>query len=203
MSTESFDGDSIGPRLDLANLTIPAHVGKYLATLHGDDGRIDTGAEWVEAIRAANERTQDDLPTEADLCYVDDGDHSVDIDGETASFVCVLDPLAVPFLRDEPGIIRSKTPEDGDSITIDVESDGVTADAEDAVVSLGVSRDAGGDGPPRQEDIYTETCPYIHVFASVDEYERWAGKTDAATTSLPVETGVAMARELARELFDE
>jgi len=69
---------------------------------------------------------------------------------------------------------------------------------EDAVVSLGVSRDAGGDGPPRQEDIYTETCPYIHVFASVDEYERWAGKTDAATTSLPVETGVAIARELAR-----
>jgi len=153
--------------------------------------------------RRASERTQDDLPTEADLCYVDDGDHSVDIDGETASFVCVLDPLAVPFLRDEPGIIRSKTPEDGDSITIDVESDGVTADAEDAVVSLGVSRDAGGDGPPRQEDIYTETCPYIHVFASVDEYERWAGKTDAATTSLPVETGVAIARELARELFDE
>ncbi|MCU4800861.1 alkylmercury lyase family protein [Halobacteria archaeon HArc-gm2] len=203
MSTESFDGDSIGPRLDLANLTIPAHVGERLAALHDANGRIDTGAEWVKAIRAASERTQGEVPTEDDLCYVDDGDHSVEIDGETASFVCVLDPLAVPFLRGEPGTVRSTTPEDGEPITIDVERDGVTVDTDDAVVSIGVARDVSGDGPPRQEDVYTETCPYIHVFASVDEYERWAAETDAATTSLPVGTGVAIARELSRELFEK
>ncbi|SFS03364.1 Alkylmercury lyase [Halomicrobium zhouii] len=202
MSTERFDGDSIGPRLDLATLTIPAHVGDRLAALHDADGRIDTGAEWVEAIRAASERTRGEPPTEDDLCYVDDGDHSVEIADETESFVCVLDPLAVPFLRGEPGTIRSKTPEDGESITIDVENDGVTVDTAAAVLSIGVSRDASGEGASRQEDIYTETCPYIHAFASVEEYERWADGVDAATTSVPVETGVAIARELSRELFE-
>lgn len=202
MSTTAFDGDSIGPQLDLADETIPPHVGEHLSTMYGRDGRIETFAEWVSAIREASERTQGELPTEDDLCHLDDGDHTVEISGETLSFVCVLDPLAVPFLRETPGTVRSETPEDGDAITIDVEADGVTVDADDAVVSLGVTRDPEVDGTPTHEDVYAETCPYIHAFASVDEYERWADRTDAATTSVPVETGVTVARELARELFE-
>jgi len=40
-------------------------------------------------------------------------------------------------------------------------------------------------------------CPYIHVFEDETEYETWA----AATTSVPVETGVALAGGLAEQLF--
>jgi len=202
MASQTFDGDSIGPQLDLADATIPPHVGHHLATLYGLDGRVKTWADWIEAIRTASEQTGDSPPTEADRCYFDDGDHTVEVDGETASFVCVLDPLTVPFLRETPAIVHSRTPEDGEAITIDVAADDVAVDGDDAVVSLGVSRDPAVDGTPTHEDIYAESCPYIHVFASVGEYERWADEVNAATTSVPVETGVAIARELARELFE-
>lgn len=201
MASETFDSVSIGPELELANETIPPHIGKHLATLYDLDEPIESWAEWVDAIRTASERTQDEPPTEDDLCYIEDGDHTIEIDGETESFICVLDPLAVPFLRETPGAIHSITPEDGEAITIDVEEDGVTVDTDGAVISLGVSRDVDVEGTPTHEDIYAESCPYIHVFASVDEYERWATGVNAATTSVPVDTGVAIARELARELF--
>lgn len=202
MASQTFDGDSIGPQLDLSDERIPPHVGVHLATLYDREDRVETWAEWVEVIRAASQQTRDELPTEDDLCYLDDGDHAVEIDGETASFVCVLDPLAVPFIRETPGTVHSVTPEDGEEITIDVESDGVTVDTDGAVISLGVSRDVNVDGTPTHEDVYAESCPYIHVFASADEYERWASDVQAATTSVPVDAGVAIARELARELFE-
>jgi len=44
-------------------------------------------------------------------------------------------------------------------------------------------------------------CPYIHVFEDETEYETWAAATEAATTSVPVETGVALAGGLAEQLF--
>lgn len=219
MASQTFGGDSIGPRLDLGDETIPPHIGAHLAALYDREDRVETWAEWVEVIRAASELTQGELLTEDDLCYVDDGNHTVEIDGETESFVCVLDPLAVPFIRGTPGTVRSKTPEDGDEITIDVESDGMTVDTDGAVISFGVSRDVDVDGTPTHEDIYAESCPYVHVFASVGEYERWADSlaakppgrkpvgpadwpADAATTSVSADMGVAIARELARELFE-
>lgn len=40
------------------------------------------------------------------------------------------------------------------------------------------------------------------VLASVAEYEQWANTVDAATTSVPVDVGVAIARELTQELFE-
>lgn len=202
MPAETFDADGIGPQLDLADERIPPHIGDHLATLYGREDRVETWAEWIDAIRAASNETQDELPTEDDLCYLEDGNHTVEIDGETKSFVCVLDPLAVPFLRGMPGTIRSVTPEAGEAIIIDVDSGGVSVDTDDAVVSLGVSRDSTVAGTPTHEEIYAESCPYIHAFASVEEYERWADRTDAATTSVPVDIGVAIARELARELFE-
>ena len=202
MSSPTFDGDGIGPELNLAAERIPPHVGERLAAMYGRDGRFETYAAWVSAIRTASDRTRDDPPTTDDLCHVEDGDHTVEIAGESHSFVCVLDPLALPFLRQTPGTVRSVTPEDGESITVDVTADGATVDTDGAVVSLGVSRESDVEGTPTTEDVYAETCPYIHAFASVDEYERWADGVDASTTSVPAETGVAIARELARELFE-
>lgn len=202
MVSQTFDAKSIGPRLDLAEERIPPHVGAHLATLYGCENRIENWGEWVEVIRAASEATAGEPPTEDDLCQLADGAHTVELDDETKSFVCVLDPLAVPFLRETPGTVHSVTPEDGEAITIDVEADGLTVDAADGVVSVGVSRNPAVDGTPTHEDIYAASCPYIHVFASVDEYERWASTVDAATTSVPVDVGVAIARELTQEMFD-
>lgn len=204
MSSSTLDDDErIGPELRLEELAIPPHVGERLAALHGRDGRLDDGAEWVEAIRSEARDLHGEPPSESDLCTSQDGPHNVSIGDDTTSYICVLDPLVVPFLRGEPGTIRSKTPEDGENVTIEIEPDGVTATPTDAVISLGVSHDIDADEKVSREAIYAWTCPYIHAFATVDEYERWDGSVDAATTSVSVETGVAIARELANELFGE
>ncbi|MFB6087930.1 MAG: organomercurial lyase [Haloarculaceae archaeon] len=203
MSTRSLDTERIGPELTLSELRLPPHVGERLATLFDRDGRFETGAEWVAAIREASEATEGRPPTVDDLCTMPDGAHSVSLEGddETTSFVCVLDPLAVPFLEDRPGTVRSTTPEDGEDVTVEIATDDATATPSNAVVSLGVARDVDAETSVSHEGIYREVCPYIHVFASVDEYERWADGVDAATTSVPVDTGIALARELAGALF--
>jgi hypothetical protein len=205
MSTNTLDTGDIGPELTLDELRLPPHVGERLATLFDREGRFETGAEWVAAIRETSEATEGRPPTIDDLCTMSDGAHTVDLEGndETTAFVCVLDPLAVPFLEDCPGTVRSRTPEDGTNVTIAVTGDAATVTPSNAVVSLGVSRHPDVERPISHEGIYQEVCPYIHVFASVDEYERWADGLDAATTSVPAETGVALARELATALFDD
>ncbi|MFB6087356.1 MAG: organomercurial lyase [Haloarculaceae archaeon] len=203
MSTATFDGDSIGPELSLADLWVPPHVGKRWAAVLGHEGRFETGAEWIEAMGEVAEAQLDRAPTIENLCYMADGNHTIDLDGEdgTDAFVCMLDPLVVPFLTGRPGTVTSTTPEDGESVTIEIGEDGVIA-PENAVISLGATRNPAG-GEPSIERVYQESCPYIHVFASVEEYERWADGVDAATTSVPVDVGVAVARELATELFGE
>lgn len=199
--TQSFSEASIGPRIDLQEFRLPPHVGRRLATLFDHDEPITSGDEWVTAMRQALEANRGRAPTEADLCHAEDGAHTVDIGGERQSFVCVLDPLIVSFLRGEPGRVESETPEDDGGVTVDITADGAVADPADAVVSLGVSHHVG-DEPPTPETVYRQVCGYIHVFGSAEEYERWADGVDAATTSVTVDTGVAVARELATALFE-
>lgn len=201
-SAGTFDGDEIGPALDLADLALPPGVGEGLARLHGRDEPVETGAEWVEAMRSSFAATAGGQPTEADLCHADDGPHSVRVGDESASFVCVLDALMVPFVRGRPGTVRSAAPGGGGRVEIDVRAGGAVATPADAVVSLGVARNGSSDAPVAPERVYAEVCPYIHAFTSAGAYERWAGGVDAATTSVPVETGVAIARELAAELVE-
>lgn len=66
-----------------------------------------------------------------------------------------------------------------------------------AVVSLGVADEVDCQSCAELEPTYEQVCPYIHVF----EDEAWADTTAAATTHVPVETGVALAGALARNLF--
>lgn len=202
-SAATFDGDEIGPTLDLADLALPPGVGEGLAQLHGRDAPLENGGEWVEAMRSSLAAAEGRQPTEADLCHADDGAHSVRVGDESASFVCVLDALMVPFIREAPGTVHSEAPGGGGQVEIDVRAGGAVATPADAVVSLGVARNGAPDAAVTPERVYAEVCPYIHAFTSAGAYEQWAGGVDAATTSVPVETGVAMARELAAELIDD
>ncbi len=201
MSTTTFDGDRIGPKLDLADLALPPHVGARLATVTGSDGRIETGAAWVDAMQATVDPDVDGQVTESDLCHAADGAHTVRLGDETASFVCVIDPLMVPFLRQTPGTVTSQAPVAGETVEISVGPDDATASPPEAILSLGVARDPV-DATPSAEHLYDAVCPYVHAFTTVAEYEEWAATVDAATTSLPVATGVALARELAHALVD-
>lgn len=201
MSSDTFDDGSIGPGIDPADVRIPPHVGAGLARLFDRDERLDTAAEWIEAVRDAFGDVTDGEPSEEDLCHDPEGRHAVEIDGERRSFVCVLDPLIVPFLRESPGVVRSRTAVDGEQVTVDVGPDAASATPSGAVVSLGVARDVDPAEPLDAERIYGTLCPYVQTFATPAEYERWAEDVDAATTSLPVDHGVALARALADELF--
>jgi len=136
-----------------------------------------------------------------DLCTTDDGAHAFVGDELTESYICVLDPLAVPFLTDTPGTIRSTTPERGTTVELSVTADGVEYSHPDAVISIGVSDEVDCESCATIEDTYEQVCPYIHVFEDEAEYETWAETTDATTTSVPVETGVALAGALAENLF--
>ncbi|PSP93234.1 hypothetical protein BRC91_10480 [Halobacteriales archaeon QS_4_62_28] len=201
MTSQSFTDRRIGPELDLEGFRLPPHVGARLATLFGRDTPITTGSEWVQAMRTVFTEEFDRFPSEDALCRAEDGAHSVTIDGDRDTFVCVLDPLIVPFLRDEPGRIESTTPEDGATVTIDIDDGGTTATPESAVISLGLTHHVEADSAT-PETVYRQVCGYIHVFAAPAEYERWADNVEAATTSVPVETGIGLARELAAVLFD-
>jgi hypothetical protein len=199
MSSPTFDDDDdgIGPRLTLDEVAIPPHVGEPLAAFYDREGRIETVREWADAAEAAIRTERDRAPAEADMCVAADGPHAVEFADETISYVCVLDPLIAVFLHARPGTVRSETPEDGAEVAVEIDADGATATPADAVVSVGVGRD-GPEDEPTLEGAYGQLCAYTHVFASVDEYERWAAGVDAATTSYPVETGVALAREFVR-----
>lgn len=195
------DPDSIGPQLDLDDVTFPAAVADGLATAYGVDGTIETGAEWVSVTRRTLSESDDRTPTVEDLCTSADGRHTFAGSDESQSYICVLDPLAYPFLTDTPGTIRSETPVRGETVEVEVSEDGATVSHDDAVISLGVAEDPADVEEVTPAVIYQEVCGYIHVFADRDEYEEWTAAADGVTTAVPARDGVGVARELALELF--
>lgn len=201
MSETTIDADSIGLELSLEDFRLPDDIAAELGTLYGSDPPA-TGAEWMETMRSVKQDMDGEPPTVADLCTTDDGLHTFENDHRRGEYVCVLDPLAVPFLVDEPGTVRSTTPEREATVEVELARDGVGYSHPEAVVSLGISDhvDAGDD--PTLERVYTQVCGYIHVFADESEYRTWAGGVDAVTTSVPVDTGVGIAGEIARTLFE-
>jgi hypothetical protein len=201
MAENSVDADSIGPQLNLDGVALPPDIGERLTTLLGDERRYETVAAWVAAIRSALADTEGRTPTVDDLCTSDGGAHTFVADGHTQSYVCVLDPLAYPFLTDTPGTVRSETPVRGDIVEIGIGASEATVSHESAVVSLGASGAIEPGETPTPERIYRQVCGYIHVFADREEYEAWADDADAATTALPVTEGVALAGKLSEELF--
>jgi len=142
-------------------------------------------------------------PTVEDLCTVADGDHAFVGETGTQEYICVLDPLAYPFLTGETGTVRSTTPVRGETVGFTVERDGVTVSHDEAVVSLGVSDhlDAVDVESAPVETVYRQVCGYIQTFVDRAEYETWASEADAETIALSAPDGIAVARELADTLF--
>ncbi len=194
----------LGPSVDLADVRLPTDVARGFQTFYGTADPPQTVTTWIEANREAIEILDGRPPTVDDLCSVENGDHAfVAAEGaEAQDYICVLDPLAYPFITDTPGLIKSTTQVREETITIDVRPDEVIVSHPDAVISLGVAANVDGVETVTPEIIYRQICGFIHVFADQDEYETWAADVDAATTSVTVDTGIAIARALAADLFE-
>lgn len=201
MSHQSRDIGGIESNQSLETVELPADVAEQMATLYGTDGAPRTVRAWVDEVRAATEDALGRPPTVDDLCATDDGAHAFVGDDERQEYVCVLDPLAYAFLTGTPGTVRSTTPVRGADLAIEVGREAVTVPS-GAVASIGVSDAVEGGATPTLGRVYRQACEYIHLFANAAEYEAWAADVDAATTSVPAETGVAIARELSAALFD-
>jgi len=204
MADTTLEPVRIDPTTDLAEVPIPTHVGERLQTLYGSEAPPTDAATWIDATRAGIEAVRGRSPTIEDLCTASDGRHVFEAaDGEhRQAYVCVLDPLAYPFLTDTPGTVRSRTPVREATVTVAIAPEGVEVSHEDAVVSLGVSDHVQSVEAVTPEVIYRQVCGYIQVFEDAAEYEAWAAEAEAATTSYPAETGVGLAAGIAGALFD-
>jgi len=200
MEANDIEPTEIGLAPALEQFRLPADVAAGLGNLYGT-APPDTAAAWVEMLRDRKRDWDGEPPSAEDLCTTKHGAHAFVGEGRSQSYICVLDSLIVPFLTDTPGTVRSTTPVRGATVAITVTADGVDYSHPDAVVSLGVADAVDCASCTSIEETYEHTCPYIHVFEDDAEYETWAETTDAATTGLSVETGVALAGGLAEKLF--
>lgn len=183
---------------DLDDIDLPATLGDRLASLYGVDS-VSTAEDWVAAISAAAEPTAGDSLGLDDLCTTDTSPHILETDDGTQAYQCVFDPMLVPFVTDAPATVRSECPTTGERVTFEV-NDGVRADTETAVFSVGIAPGAAGDPPFTPAETYGYVCPYGNIFADRAAYDAWADETDAITASLPLEYGVALVGGLARHI---
>lgn len=202
MTPDVDESDRIGPQLPLTDVELPPALDERFQTLYGTDDPPADGAEWVAQMRATIAARRDRQPTVADLCTTPDGDHPFVGAADEQTYRCVLDPLAYPFLTGETGTVRSTTPVRGETVAFEIGADEMTVSRDEAVVSLGVSDHVEEVGDTPVETVYRQVCGYVQTFADREEYERWAAEVDAATTALSAPAGVAVAREIARTLFD-
>ena len=202
MSSETIEAERIGPQLSLDEIRFSPAVADRFETLYGTEDPPSNGAEWVDAMQDAIEAERGRPPTVEDLCTTPGGEHAFEGPETEQAYICVLDPLAYPFLTGETGTVRSTTPVRGATVEFEVREDGLAVSHEDAVVSVGVSDHLGHIDEVTVETVYRQVCGYIQTFEDEAEYERWAADAEAATTPLPAEEGVALARETARTLFE-
>ncbi|NHN60490.1 MULTISPECIES: organomercurial lyase [Halorussus] len=198
-STETADGDAVLDR------RLPSEIADNLRSLFGTDDRPETLGEWTDAVAAA---FGDDWPPAlADLCHDDEGRHRAEVEAatgtETYRFVCVLDAFMLPFLPEVRGdgdrtvAVRSEGPETGETVASRVTRERIETDPADAVLSFGVA-ETDPDAAVTPEATYGALCPYVHAFPDGDAYRRWAERTDAPTTALPLSDGLALVRALVR-----
>ncbi len=117
--------------------------------------------------------------------------HQVRIGSETFYTHCVMDAFILPALRDQPAEIISSDPETGEQVCVRVTSEGFIEDSAalaEATVSFGVAREGVGS-------VYAVACPFINIFASWANYEKWTqAHREALTLAIPLEDAVALAR---------
>lgn len=204
MAPTPIDPDRIGPQIDLGDVSIPADVGQQLQTLYGTDRRPATAADWVARTRDAIELTRNRTPTVEDLCTTEDGAHAFAAASGAfrQEYVCVLDPIAYPYVTDTPGTITTMTAVREAPTTIAIDGDGVETDRADALVSIGVADHVGSVERVTPEVVYRQVCGYVRTFADEREYEQWTDTVEAATTTVSLATGIAIAGAISTTLFD-
>ncbi|MFB6136983.1 MAG: organomercurial lyase [Halobacteriaceae archaeon] len=178
---------------------IPRPLGENLRVALGLAERPETFADWVDALFAVAAR--DDLAVGPDLlCTTEDSPYRAQFDGRVQHYQCVQDPIILPFLADDVDAVDIDTasPLDGEPVRLRVTTEGIDADPSAVIVSVGVAADVDpppADGPSAIT-AYGNVCPYGHVFADREEYERWAETVDAHT----MPTSIADTSELARAI---
>lgn len=222
--------DSPVPIEDAMATPIPDDVGAAMERAYALDAPPATIAEWLDGVLAAY-RAAGETVTADDMCAVDDARHEIELDGgatvpgtdaAAAEYICVLDPLAVPFIDGTAGTVRSESPVSDATIEFRVGPSELSVDPATAIVSLGVdaptddaegaaaddARDAAPTAAASEphagltvEDTYEMLCPYGHAFRDQDAYERWDAEQDGiATMSLDAETAVGVAVGIAGRL---
>ncbi len=121
--------------------------------------------------------------------------HRVCIGGENLYTHCAMDAFMLPVLRDELAEIDSLDPESGEQIRIRVTPEGFVENSttlSEVIVSFGVARE--GDG-----SVYSVVCPFINLFSSRVDYEKWTqAHPEAVTLAIPLGDAAALARAWAK-----
>lgn len=191
------DAIRIEPTVDVADIELDSALGDEIAAFYGVEA-VRTVEDWLDAIEAGT--TGAGTLTADDLCTTDESPHVLETDGRTQAYQCVIDPMIVPFLTDEPATVRSTCPITGAEVDFEIADGDVHVRQEGAFFSLGIDPDATGSPLHESDETYRTFCPYGNVFASRDAYEQWADETDAITMRLPLEYGVAVVGGIARRL---
>jgi hypothetical protein len=173
---------------------LPADLGAPLGRLIGEPP-VETIAEWLAAVRRLTDGGAIGIEH---LCHADgETPHRGRMDGETYSFQCFYDAVALAALADEPVEVRTESPA-GAEIEAHATAEELRVTPEGAVFSFGVGPDiAAPDDGPTVGDIYGAVCPYVRAFPDRAAYERWAEAVPAATVGLPLAGATDIAAALA------
>lgn len=179
---------SVGTMSDYRTRRVPAKIGRRLMAVFHLESPPNSLGELVDALGVVLAEDQGVDP--ARLCCSGPSRHEVRLDGEVVHTHCVLDALILPLLFGQRAEVRSETP-NGGAVEITIGPEGMACEAREAVVSLGASRTGRGE-------VFEVLCPYINVFPSTADYERWVAETpEALTMPLSLADAAGLARDLA------
>jgi alkylmercury lyase len=131
------------------------------------------------------------VPRLANLLSAEPTRHQVRVNGRILHTFCFVDALMHPFVLQRGAVeMRSAIPTGGELAAV-VTEEGVEGWPRGVVVSFGAAR--SGEGT-----ICETLCPYLNVFVSRADYDRWVRETPKAeTVALSMEEAFDLARDWA------
>lgn len=175
--------------------SLPADVSRNMGRFL--DEPVETLSDFVAAARAG---TGGGPLAVDDLCHTDaPTDHTARVNGDTYSFSCFFDGIALAALVDASVEVHTTTPTGASIDLVATPAGEVTVTPPDAVMSFGIATDdrpPGERGQPVDVAVVEAMCPYVRAFTSRDRYEGWAAGVDAATVGMPLAAGVEIAAAL-------